>query len=87
MTTSKHVLEIFDLLRNSKDISCIKGRAQEPVGIVNIDTYPEETNVIIQLANGKSITTDDLEFAQPYSDDYGASISLGDYTFILEPRN
>lgn len=84
MTVSKHVEEILDLFRSNSVTGCTKNGAE--VQILGVDTYPEETNNIILLGNGKKITTDDLEFAEPIAGNNQIKIHLGDYIFHLEAR-
>lgn len=85
MANSKHVEEILDVFRSHSLIACTNGDTE--VGIIGIDTYPEETNNIILLDNGKKITTDDLEFADLVIGESEIKILLGNYTFHLQRRN
>ena len=85
MANSKHVEQILDVLRTSEITGCTKNGID--IDIIGIDTYPEETNNIILLGNGKKITTDDLEFAGwSFLNGQEAEITLGDYVFHLEKR-
>lgn len=79
MTVSKHVSELFEFFRQSKNVSCKKGN--EDIAILKIDTYPDEGEEnIIFLENGKNITIYDLEFAEV---DGSNRVILGDYAFSL----
>jgi hypothetical protein len=82
---SKHVEEILDILRSNAVAGCTNKGAD--IKIIGIDTYPEETNNIILLGNGKKITTDDLEFAEPVFGNSEIKILLGDYTFHLQRQD
>ena len=85
MANSKHVEEILEVLRTSDVTGCKKGGID--IDVIGIDTYPEETNNIILLGNGKRITTEDLEFADWTSlNGEELEITLGDYVFHLEKR-
>lgn len=82
MANSKHVEEILEHFRSAKAIGCTK--QGEEIKIIGIDTYPEETNNIILLDNGKRITTDDLEFAEAIIGNQETKVVLGDYMFHLD---
>jgi len=82
MAVSKHVEEILELLRSNRVAGCTAN--EQEVKIIAIDTYTEETNNIILLGNGKKITTDDLEFADPIVGTSETKIVLGNYIFHLE---
>jgi hypothetical protein len=82
MAVSKHVEEILDLFRSNVVAGCTKNGTE--IQIIGIDTYPEETNNIILLGNGKKISTDDLEFAEPIAGNSEIKIHLGDYIFHLD---
>jgi len=86
MANSKHVEGILDTIRNCEITGCTKDGAN--VDIIVIDTYPEETNNIILLGNGKRITTDDLEFANwEIVDKNTLYIHLGNYKFVGHKRD
>ena len=85
MANSKHVEEILDVFRSHTLTACTNG--DTGVGIIGIDTYPEETNNIILLNNGKKISSDDLEFADLVIGESEIKILLGNYTFHLQRRN
>jgi hypothetical protein len=82
MANSKHVEEILEQFRSAKETFCSK--QGEEIKIIGIDTYPEETNNIILLDNGKRITTDDLEFAEAIIGEQDTKVVLGDYIFHLD---
>jgi len=82
MAASKHVEEILELFRSNIVAGCTKNG--EEIQILAIDTYAEESNNIILLGNGKKITTDDLEFAEPLIGNSQIKIHLGDYIFHLD---
>ena len=81
MAVSKYVEEVLETLRTNSLLSATKGGLE--VEILSVDPYPEETDVVIALGNGKLITTQDLEF----SDIHVNNLVLGDYSFILKPHN
>jgi len=82
MSNSKHVEEILGVFRNHTLVAVTKGEAE--INILSLDPYPEETNVVIGLENGKKITTDDLEFSDLIQGEFQVKIHLGDYVFHLE---
>lgn len=82
MAVSKHVEEILDSLRQHS-LAGVTKSGQE-VGIIDVDPYPEETNNVFILNNGKRISTDDLEFADLIVGSTEVKIHLGDYIFHLE---
>jgi hypothetical protein len=84
MAVSKHVEEVLELLRSHVVAGCTSNGTE--IGIIGIDTYPEETTNIILLANGKRITTDDLEFADTIIGNSQTKIVLGNYIFHLDVR-
>ena len=85
MANSKHVEGILDVLRTSEIKGCTKNGIS--IDIIGVDTYPEETNNIILLGNGKKITTDDLEFANwEIVDKNTLYIHLGGYKSIGHKR-
>jgi hypothetical protein len=81
MSVSKYVEEVLETLRTNLLLSAHKGGVE--VEVSSVDPYPEDTDVVIGLANGKNITTQDLEF----SDIVDGNIVLGDYLFTLKPHN
>ena len=86
MANSKHVEQILEVVRGSDITECTLSGIS--VAIIGIDTYPEETNNIILLGNGKRITTDDLEFANwEILDKNTLEIILGNYKFIGYKRD
>lgn len=85
MAVSKHVEEVLGLFRNNVVAGCTKNGAE--IQILGIDTYAEETNNIILLGNGKKITTDDLEFAEPIIGNSEIKVHLGDYVFHLDKHD
>lgn len=82
MAVSKHVEEILETLRNYPLVSVTK--EGEAIEVLITDPYPEESNRVIMLGNGKSITTDDLEFAEIVKGEAQIKILLGSYIFHLE---
>jgi hypothetical protein len=82
MAVSKHVEEVLGVLRDHTMVTITKGGTH--VDILATDPYPEETNNVIILGNGKKITTDDLEFADLVLGETEIEIHLGDYVFHLE---
>jgi hypothetical protein len=85
MANSKHVEEILDTLRSHTLTACTSGDTE--IGIIAVDTYPEETKNIILLSNGKKITSDDLEFSELVIGETEIKIFLGNYIFHLQRRN
>jgi len=86
MANSKHVEQILEVIRGSDITECTLSGTS--VAIIGIDTYPEETNNIILLGNGKRITTDDLEFANwEIVDKNTLHIYLGNYIFVGHKRD
>jgi hypothetical protein len=82
MSNSKHVEEILGVFRNHTLVAVTK--AGKELEVLFLDPYPEETNSVIGLGNGKKITTDDLEFADLAQGEAQIKVLLGDYTFHLE---
>jgi hypothetical protein len=82
MAVSKHVEEVLGVFRNHTMVAVTKGGTE--VDILATDPYPEETNNVVILGNGKKITTDDLEFAELILGETQIKIHLGDYVFHLE---
>ena len=86
MANSKHGEGILETIRGSDITECTL--SGQPIAIIGIDTYPEETNNIILLGNGKRITTDDLEFANwEIVDKNTLHIHLGNYKFVGHKRD
>lgn len=81
MANSKHVEEVLGVLRNNTLIAVTKGDLD--IKVLSLDPYPEETNWVIALANGKKITTDDIEFSDLILGESEIKIHLGDYIFHL----
>jgi hypothetical protein len=81
MAHSKHVEEVLEVLRNNTLTAITKGDLD--ISILSIDPYPEESNWVIALANGKKITTDDIEFSDLILGESEIKIHLGDYVFHL----
>jgi hypothetical protein len=81
MANSKHVEEVLGVLRNNTLIAVTKGDLD--IKVLSLDPYPEETNWVISLANGKKITTDDIEFSDLILGESEIKIHLGDYIFHL----
>ena len=85
MANSKHVEEILDVFRSHALAACTSGDTD--INIIGVDTYPEETNNIILLGNGKKITLEDLEFAELVIGETEIKVFLGNYIFHLKRRN
>lgn len=81
MANSKHVEEILEVLRNNTLVAITKGDLD--IKVLSLDPYPEETNWVMALANGKKITTDDIEFSELVIGETEIKIHLGDYIFHL----
>lgn len=81
MAYSKHVEEVLSVLRDNTISAVTKGDLD--VKVLSLDPYPEETNWVMALANGKKITTDDIEFSDLVIEDNEVRIHLGDYVFHL----
>jgi hypothetical protein len=82
MAVSKHVEEALDSIRRHTLVAVSKSGIDIPV--LEIDPYPEETNNVISLGNGKKITTDDLEFCDIIFGESQIKIHLGEYTFHIQ---
>jgi hypothetical protein len=82
MAVSKHVEQILDNIRRHTLTAVSKSGID--IGVLDIDPYPEETNNVVSLSNGKKITTDDLEFAELILGEAQVKIHLGDYVFHLD---
>ena len=78
---SRYVSDLLEILRTNRIDSVTNNGT--PVSVVSLDTYNEESDVVLQLSNGKKITYDDLEFAESHHDTHGTRISLGNYVFLL----
>jgi hypothetical protein len=81
MANSKHVEEVLGALRGNT-LTKITLNGTE-VAVLAVDPYPEETNNVFNLANGKKISTDDLEFSDLVTGESEIQIILGNYTFTL----
>jgi hypothetical protein len=81
MAHSKHVEEILGVLRNNTLVAVTK--AGMDINVLSLDPYPEETNRVVALSNGKKITTDDIEFSDLLLGETEIKIHLGDYIFHL----
>jgi hypothetical protein len=82
MSVSKHVEEVLENLRRHTLTAVSK--SDKNLEVLHLDPYPEETNNVMTLGNGKKITTDDLEFSQLVLGENQIKILLGDYTFHLD---
>ena len=82
MAVSKHVEEVLAVFRNHTMVAVTKGDTD--IDILATDPYPEETNNVVILGNGKKITTDDLEFSDLVIGQNEIKVKLGDYVFHLE---
>lgn len=82
MAVSKHVEEVLENLRRHTLTAVSK--SGKDLEVLHVDPYPEETNNVMTLGNGKKITTDDLEFSDLVIGQDQIKVHLGDYVFHLE---